>query len=124
MNWNKGNSMFGSMESWGKKSVSDLPDTPIPVDQLQKIREKFEAAKNFLEKYKTPSQKLHMQYKNAKRKIEITSQISKESQNFVKRTPVNRELASVTLPSNNISKIWTLYLVKLHGQKKNLKKLI
>ena len=92
-----------------------MPDTPIPVDQLQKIREKFEAAKNFLEKYKTPSQKLHMRYKNAKRKIKITSQISKESQNLVKRTPANRELASVTPPGNNISKIWTLYLVKLHG---------
>ena len=92
-----------------------MPDTPIPVDQLQKIREKFEAAKKFLEKYKTPSQKLPMRYKNAKCKIEVTSQISKESQNLVKRTPVNRELASVTPPSNNISKIWTLYLVKLHG---------
>ena len=31
-----------------------MPDIPIPADQLQKIQEKYEAAKNVLEKYKTP----------------------------------------------------------------------
>ena len=51
---------------------------------LQKIQEKYEAAKNVLEKYKTPPQKLHIRYKNAKRKLKIASQISKDSQNLVK----------------------------------------
>ena len=51
---------------------------------LQKIQEKYEAAKNVLEKYKTPPQKLHIRYKNAKRKLKIASQMSKDSQNLVK----------------------------------------
>ena len=61
-----------------------------------------------------------MRYKNAKRKLEIASQMSKKSQNLVKRTPVNRELALLTHLEkrhdlkNNISKSWTLYPVKLH----------
>ena len=61
-----------------------MPDIPIPADQLQKIQEKYEAAKNVLEKYKTPPQKLHIRYKNAKRKLKIASQMSKDSQNLVK----------------------------------------
>ena len=51
---------------------------------LQKIQEKYEAAKNVLEKYKTPPQKLHIRYKNAKLKLKIASQMSKDSQNLVK----------------------------------------
>ena len=39
-----------------------------------------------------------MWYKNANVKLESTSQMSKESQNLVKRFPVNKELALVTLP--------------------------
>ena len=96
MNWNKGH-IYSADSSHGKrKSINDLPDIPIHADQLQKIREKFEKAKNILEKYKVPPQKLHIRYKNAKRKLETASQMSKESQNLVKRTPVNRELALVT----------------------------
>ena len=68
-----------------------MPDIPIPADQLQKIQEKYETAKNVLEKYKTPPQRLHIRYKNAKRKLEIASKMSKESQNLLKRTPVTRE---------------------------------
>ena len=56
-----------------------MPDIPIPADQLQEIQEKYEAAKNVLEKHKTPPQKLHIRYKNAKRKLEIASQMSKDS---------------------------------------------
>ena len=56
--------MFGSLESWGKKSINDLPDIPIPAEQLQKIQEKYEGAK----------------------KLEIASQMSKDSQNLVKTT--------------------------------------
>ena len=54
------------MESWGKKKINDLPDLPIPADQLQKTREKLETAKNILKKYKIPPQKLHI------RKLQIT----------------------------------------------------
>ena len=51
-----------------------------------------------LEKYKTPPQTLHLRYKNAKRKLEIASQMSKDSQNLVKRTPVIRECILVPPP--------------------------
>ena len=51
-----------------------------------------------LEKYKTPPQKLHLRYKNAKRKLEIASQMSKDSQNLVKRTPMIRECILVPPP--------------------------
>ena len=64
-----------------RKCINDLPDIPIPADQLQKIQEKYETAKNVLKKYKTPPQKLHFRYKNAERKLEIASQMSKDSQN-------------------------------------------
>ena len=37
-----------------RKSNNESSDIPIPADQLQKIQEKYEAAKNVLEKYKTP----------------------------------------------------------------------
>ena len=74
-----------------RESINDLPDIPIPADQLQKIQKKYETAKNVLEKYKTPPQKLHIRYKNAKRKLEIAAQMSKDSQNLVKITPVIRE---------------------------------
>ena len=82
-----------------------------------------------MEKYKTPQQKLHIRYKNAKGKLENASQMSKESQNLVKRTLVNRKLALVTPPGKktpskiNISKRWTLYLVKLHVYNRNLRSL-
>ena len=114
----------------GKKIINDLPYISIPAGQLPKIREKIETEQNILEKYKTPPQKLHVRYKNAKRKLVIASQMSKESQNLVKRTAVNRDLALVTPPrkkassKNNISKSWTLYLVKLHVYNSNVKKLI
>ena len=98
MNWIKG---YVSSAHWShgeRKSINDLPDIPIPADQLQKIRKKFETANNILEKYKTPPQKLLIRYKNGKHKLEIASQMSKESQTLAKRTTVNRELALVTPP--------------------------
>ena len=98
INWNKGHICFAQWSHGERKSINDLPDISIPANQLQKIEEKFETAKKILEKYKTPPQKLHIQYKNAKRKLKIASQMSKESQNLVKKTPVNRELALVTPP--------------------------
>ena len=95
--------MFSSLESWGKKSINDLPYISIPAGQLPKIREKIETEQNISEKYKTPPQKLHVRYKNAKRKLVIASQMSKESQNLVKRTAVNRDLALVTPPRKKAS---------------------
>ena len=70
-----------------------------------------------LEKYKTLPQKLHVIYKNAKRKLGIASQMSKGSQNLVKRTPVIGECTLVPPPKKMTSskkqyqKIWT---VKIH----------
>ena len=43
MNWNK-NHICSAHWSHG---FNDLPDIPTPADQLQKLREKFETAKNF-----------------------------------------------------------------------------
>ena len=51
-----------------------------------------------LEKYKTPPQKLHIRYKNAKRKLEIASQMCNDSQNLFKRTPVIIERSLVPPP--------------------------
>ena len=87
----------------GKKIINDLPYISIPAGQLPKIREKIETEQNISEKYKTPPQKLHVRYKNAKRKLVIASQMSKESQNLVKRTAVNRDLALVTPPRKKAS---------------------
>ena len=67
-------------------------DIPISVDQLQKIQEKYKAIKNVLEKYKNPRPKLHIRYKNAKRILQVDSQMSKDSQNLVKKTPKERTL--------------------------------
>ena len=79
MNWNKGHICSVHWSHGERKSINDLRDIPIPADQLQKIQEKYETAKNVLEKYKTPPQKLHIRYKNAKRKLEIASQMSNDS---------------------------------------------
>ena len=81
------------------KSINDFPDIPIPADQLQKMQEWYEAAENVLEKYKTPPQKLHIRYKNAKCKAEIASQMAGDSQNLVKRTPVIRESTLISTPT-------------------------
>ena len=54
INWNKGHICSAQWIHGAWKSINDLPDIPIPADQLQKIQEKYEAAKNVLEKYKTP----------------------------------------------------------------------
>ena len=51
MNWNKGYIRSAHWNQGEKTSINDLPDIPIPADQLQKIREKFETGKNILEKY-------------------------------------------------------------------------
>ena len=59
--------------------------------------------KNVLEKSKTPQQKLHIRPKNAKRKLEITSQMSNDSQNLVKRMPVIRECTLVPPPRKKTS---------------------
>ena len=91
MNWSKGHICPAHWSQGVRKIINDLPDIPIPADQQQKIQEKYDTAKNVLEKYKTPPQKLHIRYKNAKRKLEIASQMSKDSQNLVERTPVIRE---------------------------------
>ena len=69
---------------------------------------------------KLPLQKLHIRYKNAKRKLEIASQMSKDSQNLVQRTPVIRERTLVPLtrrktPSKKqYQKSWKIFLVKMH----------
>ena len=96
INWNKGHICSAHWSLGERKSINDLPDIPIPADQLQKIQEKYEVAKNVLEKYKTPPQKLHLRHKNVKRKLEIATQMSKDSQNLVKRTLVIRECTSTT----------------------------
>ena len=49
MNWNKGHICLAHWSHGERKSIHDFPDIPIPADQLQKIREKFETAKNILE---------------------------------------------------------------------------
>ena len=54
INWNKGYICSAHWSLGERKSINDLPDILIPADQLQKIQEKYEAAKNVLEKYKTP----------------------------------------------------------------------
>ena len=59
--------------------------------------------KNVLQKCKTPQQKLHIRSKNAKRKLEITSQMSNDSQNLVKRMPVIRECTLVPPPRKKTS---------------------
>ena len=95
--------MSGSLESWERKNINDLPDILILANQLQKIHEKYQEAKNVLEKYKTLPQKLHIRYKNAKRKLGIASQMSKGSQNLVKRTPVIGERTLVPPPKKMTS---------------------
>ena len=120
MNCNKGHICSAHWSHGERKSINYLPDIPIPADQLQKIEEKYEAAKNVLEKYKTPPQKLHIRYKNAKRKLEITSQMSKDSQNLVKRALVIRERTLIPPPrkktpsKKQYQKSWTIHVVKMH----------
>ena len=58
--WNKGHICSAHWGLGERKIINDFPDIPIPADQLQKIQEKYEAAKNVLEKYKTSPQKLHL----------------------------------------------------------------
>ena len=98
MNWNKNHICSAHWSHSEIKSINDLADIPITADQLQKIQETYETAKKVLEKYKTPPQKLHIRYKHAKRKLEIASQMSKESQNLFKRPPVIRERILVSPP--------------------------
>ena len=59
MNWNKNHICSAHWSHGERKSINDLTNC-TPVDQLLKVREKFETAKNILEKYKTPPQKLHI----------------------------------------------------------------
>ena len=54
INWNKGHICSAPWSHKERKSINDLPDISIPADQLQKIQEKYEAAKTVLKKYKTP----------------------------------------------------------------------
>ena len=46
INWNKGHICSAHWSHEEKKSINDLPDIPTPADHLQKIQEKYEAAKN------------------------------------------------------------------------------
>ena len=50
INWNKGHICSAHWSHEEKKSINDLPDISTPADHLQKIQEKYEAAKNMLEK--------------------------------------------------------------------------
>ena len=94
--------MFSSLELWGKKLLTICLIFQFLQANCRKS-EKIETEQNISEKYKTPPQKLHVRYKNAKRKLVIASQMSKESQNLVKRTAVNRDLALVTPPRKKAS---------------------
>ena len=80
MNWNKGH-ICSAHWSHGERKVL------IICLIFQFLQTNYY---HVFEKYKTPPQKLHIRYKNAKRKLEIASQMSKDSPNLVKRTAVIR----------------------------------
>ena len=66
-----------------------MPDIIIPENQYEIICEKYTKAKRTFELYKSPSNKLRNQLKNAKRKYEVATKIMattpKTSRNLVKR---------------------------------------
>ena len=47
MNWNKGYIRSAHWNQGEKTSINDLPDIPIPADQLQKIRENLKQERIF-----------------------------------------------------------------------------
>ena len=70
-NWNDGRICAAHWNTEERKSVHDLPDIPIPEDQIEKIKQKYITAKNVKKKYKNPTQKIQSQYKKAKRRFGI-----------------------------------------------------
>jgi len=89
VNWEKGHICSAHWSTGERKNASDLPDIAVPVAQFNKLQLKYITAKYLLAKYKSPSVKIKCQYKNAKRKYELATQIM-NSQKPSTRTPVDR----------------------------------
>ena len=73
-----------------------MPDTSIPEDQFEKIKQKYITVKNVKNKYKNPTQKIQSQYKKAKQRLEIAQQVISNSPRPITRSPMNRESSVVT----------------------------
>ena len=73
-----------------------MPDTSIPEDQFEKIKQKYITVKNVKNKYKNPTQKIQSQYKKAKRRFEIAQQVISNSPRPITRSPMIRESSVVT----------------------------
>ena len=88
INWTQGHICVAHW-SINRENSADLPDIIIPENQYEIICEKCTKAKRTFELYKSPSNKLRNQLKNAKRKYEVATKIMattpKTSRNLVKR---------------------------------------
>ena len=88
INWTQGHICVAHW-STNRENSADLPDIIIPENQYEIICEKYTKAKRTFELYKSPSNKLRNQLKNAKRKYEVATKIMattpKTSRNLVKR---------------------------------------
>ena len=95
-NWNDGHICTADWSTGEWKNLHDLPDTSIPEDQFEKIKQKYITVKNVKNKYKNPTQKIQSQYKKAKRRFEIAQQVISNSPRPITRSPMIRESSVVT----------------------------
>ena len=90
--------MFSSLESWGKKKYQRFARYSNSCRPIAEGSRKIWNSKEYFGKIQNSTTKITYIIQKCRRKLETASQMSRESQNLVKRTPVNSELALVTLP--------------------------
>lgn len=73
--WKNGYICAKHWSSGERKSTNDLPDIPVPQDQLDLMKIKFERAKKAVEKAKNPTETQKLALKNIKKKLNAAMSI-------------------------------------------------
>ena len=98
-NWSKGQICGAHWSSGGRKSPQDLPDIPLPIEQYELLKVKYEKAKKIYTAAKRPTDKQVQSYKNAKKKLSAGLRLSQTSPLKVRKpglrsTPIKRKKPS------------------------------
>ena len=103
MNWKDGHICSAHWTKGYRESTFDLPDVPVPGDQLKKLKQKYWNAQKIVSSAKIPSVKQKATLKKSKRRYEVAvqitttpTQVNKARRQITKKTIVSSSAVSAT----------------------------
>ena len=76
MNWKDGHICSAHWSRGFRENTFDLPDVPVPEEQLNKLKQKFDNAKKLFDSATKPSSKMRATLSKNKRKYNVALQLS------------------------------------------------